>query len=416
MSLLTFFIRRRYLVIVCLHINLLLAFLLYDILLTFSSINRKFLSLNVTNPNEKLVLITSKHNRWLALGQLNGSLFRVAYSAFQCSSLSLPTNTVRRRKSFQPLYRFVGSELYDYPLHVDAAEKVCRFRQGEVVSEGSHEDREFPLLITGETLCSNSVSGFIDLLILVKSPLNHTAERKIIRNSWGKMKCWKGKVVRLVFLVAFLDDHSQLASLTNESQEYGDIVQQKFYEDYHNTTYKIILGLKWGITFCAEAQWYLFADEDTFVNPRAISRYIDQMNSVQMPRVVAGCLIRRSAVLRNDRKPFKWSVDADLYPFSRYPPYVSGPAVLISADLALDLYVASRFTNYFPLDDVFLGLVMNKLLIRPLPIPYIYTLPVILSHLDNLRSIIVVHGFYEHKVKLWLWSHFKMNGRCKLEE
>ena len=53
------------------------------------------------------------------------------------------------------------------------------------------------------------------------------------------------------------------------------------------------------------------------------------------------------------------------YPYSAFPPYVTGGAMLLSADVVEKFYITSQYTKYFPFDDVFYGMLAKKLGIVP---------------------------------------------------
>lgn len=49
------------------------------------------------------------------------------------------------------------------------------------------------------------------------------------------------------------------------------------------------------------------------------------------------------------------------YPYSAYPPYITAGAYLMSADTVAAVLAAARLLKLFPFDDVFLGLVADRL-------------------------------------------------------
>ena len=62
-----------------------------------------------------------------------------------------------------------------------------------------------------------------------------------------------------------LDENIQ-RSLEVESQEYGDLVQGDFLDNYYNLSYKGIMGNLWVAEFCSQAEFLVKTDDDMFVD------------------------------------------------------------------------------------------------------------------------------------------------------
>ena len=62
-----------------------------------------------------------------------------------------------------------------------------------------------------------------------------------------------------------LDENIQ-RSLEEESQEYGDLVQGDFLDNYYNLSYKAIMGNLWVTEFCSQAEFLVKTDDDMFVD------------------------------------------------------------------------------------------------------------------------------------------------------
>ena len=62
-----------------------------------------------------------------------------------------------------------------------------------------------------------------------------------------------------------LDENIQ-RSLEEESQEYGDLVQGDFLDNYYNLSYKAIMGNLWVAQFCSQAEFLVKTDDDMFVD------------------------------------------------------------------------------------------------------------------------------------------------------
>ena len=62
-----------------------------------------------------------------------------------------------------------------------------------------------------------------------------------------------------------MDENIQ-RSLEEESQEYGDLVQGDFLDNYYNLSYKAIMGNLWVAEFCSQAEFLVKTDDDMFVD------------------------------------------------------------------------------------------------------------------------------------------------------
>ena len=62
-----------------------------------------------------------------------------------------------------------------------------------------------------------------------------------------------------------LDENIQ-RSLEEESQEYGDLVQGDFLDNYYNLSYKAIMGNLCVAEFCNQAEFLVKTDDDMFVD------------------------------------------------------------------------------------------------------------------------------------------------------
>ena len=62
-----------------------------------------------------------------------------------------------------------------------------------------------------------------------------------------------------------LDENIQ-RSLEEESQEYGDLVQGDFLDNYYNLSFKAIMGNLWVAEFCSQAQFVVKTDDDMYVD------------------------------------------------------------------------------------------------------------------------------------------------------
>ncbi|VDP93366.1 unnamed protein product [Echinostoma caproni] len=254
----------------------------------------------------------------------------------------------------------------------------------------------------------------LDLLILIKSAITHRSRRMIIRNLWANNQCWGNLIVRHVFVLGTVKSISDvwLKLIDKESQQFGDLIQGNFIDNYYNNTHKMIFSIRWAIAFCPETRWYLFVDDDFFIDTRLFSVVLKQLDPRLSGRLVIGDLARASPVLRRNLHRSKWTVSYSLYPQNTYPKFVQAGIFLMGASMALDVYVGSRFTRFFPFDDVFIGLVLNKLLRRPIHLNHLILTRPRADVFYKVNKSLALHGVYSPGRQRSYWRSAKLQQMC----
>lgn len=116
-----------------------------------------------------------------------------------------------------------------------------------------------------------------------------------------------------------------------------------------------------------KASFYLFADDDIFVNPRLLFSYLkNNVSKKEYDTLYAGYVFPYSSPQRF--RPSKWYISVDEYPYRKFPPYVSGNFVLFSP-YSLSLFdMASNSVKRFRFDDIYLAMLAYCLDIKPIHI------------------------------------------------
>ncbi|NWU93118.1 B3GT5 galactosyltransferase, partial [Upupa epops] len=66
---------------------------------------------------------------------------------------------------------------------------------------------------------------------------------------------------------------------------------------------------------------------------------------------------------------YKWFVPAQIYPGATYPPYMGGPAYVLSGDLAPKVYGVAQALPVINMEDAFVGICLQALGIAVTPGP-----------------------------------------------
>lgn len=229
----------------------------------------------------------------------------------------------------------------------------------------------FRYVINAETLCAEAGAdaGGADVFVVVyvHSAPSHYKRRMVIRQTWGDAKQYTDNI-RVVFFAGSGSSSGVERALAFEAEQYGDIVQEDFYDSYRNLTYKGIAALKWISHFCSEAKFVLKTDDDMFVNMFTLIRHLKRLQETRRRRRrgrtgavdhLLMCLVwHNMPVLRSG----KWKVSRSDWKADFYPAYCSGSAFVMSIDVAVALHSVSYFVPFFWVDDVYVtGLLPLKL-------------------------------------------------------
>ncbi|XP_071796429.1 beta-1,3-galactosyltransferase 5-like [Asterias amurensis] len=221
--------------------------------------------------------------------------------------------------------------------------------------------------------------GNVFLLILVACRPKEIKDRILIRKTWGKVKVHKNKPILVKFLIALPSNILERSLVEDEIAEYGDIIQGDFIDSYKNMTLKVLMGLKWAGLKCPNATYVMNLDSDMFVN---VYNLVTLLETSPRERFAIGHLIENAKPFR--KKDAKWHTPVEMYPDQYYPPYLNGPAYVMSGDLPGLIFNASSQVTYLPWDDVFVGIVMKKIGIEPLSGKHFEDYP----KLDNTSAIL----------------------------
>ncbi|KAA0183676.1 Hexosyltransferase [Fasciolopsis buskii] len=333
------------------------------------------------------------------------------------SSTVLPRVMSDTHIKVEPLIS-TGSEDLNFPLHLDFPELVRKILANETVPVKPINRPGFPILVPLPEKCQPSSLVFNshpDLLILIKSAPSHFALRDAIRIGWGDERCWGGRQVVRLFLSGTVspNESNTAARLKREMEVFGDIIQQDFIDHYYNNTYKIMFGLEWAVQYCSNAPLIMFVDDDFFVYPKNVIAYVEGLSAGVLDRLVSGYVWSNATPIRVNRSfSGKWFMSKAEFPDSRYPPYVAAGNFFVSQQMARELYVASQYTRYMRFDDVFLGIILKKMVRIPIHLKQIYAFTTINQNSTAFRTIISSHRFHDPALQLKAWDYLNCTQFC----
>eukprot|EP00058_Branchiostoma_floridae_P022137 XP_002607627.1 hypothetical protein BRAFLDRAFT_123958 [Branchiostoma floridae] len=219
----------------------------------------------------------------------------------------------------------------------------------------------YTFLLNNPDKCKSGDDIF--LLIIVSTKHLHHRQRYEIRNTWGQETNVTGVVIKVVFAVGLSEDVTLQRAVEHENKIHKDVIQEHFIDSDRNRTLKTIMGLKWAAQYCPQAQYVMKANDDAFVNVFSLVKYLK--DQARVTKFVAGRVFNKTKPVRDLRFVDRWYVSKEEYARQFYPKYPGGFAYVMSNDTAKLLYRTSLSTKYLFLEDVYVGICLEKLGIVP---------------------------------------------------
>ncbi|KAL4646093.1 UDP-GlcNAc:betaGal beta-1,3-N-acetylglucosaminyltransferase 7-like [Arapaima gigas] len=269
--------------------------------------------------------------------------------------------------------------------------------------------RYFPMLIDHPEKCRGQE---VELLVVVKSVIEQHDRREAVRRTWGREQLAGGRRVKTLFLLgtpSIGKDQKNLQKLIEyEDRLYGDILQWDFMDTFFNLTLKEVNFLKWFSIYCSTVKFIFKGDDDVFVHTDNLLDLINfKTEDQKVYNLFVGDTIAKAIPIRNRQS--KYFIPKELFD-QPYPPYVGGGGFLMSAQLARRLFVASEDLELYPIDDVFLGMCLQKVHVAPELHPGFRTFGIIkkkVSSMNNdpcfFKNLIVVHKLSPQEL-LSMWD------------
>lgn len=250
--------------------------------------------------------------------------------------------------------------------------------------------RDYPLILKPLDVCNNGPLAKTCapmLLLAIKTQSANFKNRQAIRQTWGLSGRIKGRereggLVRRLFLLGTTKDVRIENKLKLESMIYGDIIQWDFRDTFFNLTLKDVLFWEWFSRRCPHARFIFKGDDDVFIRTPAILDYLlaeetktgmamtKRSTQPNMEQFVVGDVINNAAPLRSNDT--KYYIPNSFYK-GLYPTYPGGGGVVYSGSLAHKLFEVSQRVHLFPIDDVYLGMCLQRLGVPPINNPAFLT-------------------------------------------
>ncbi|XP_069496116.1 UDP-GlcNAc:betaGal beta-1,3-N-acetylglucosaminyltransferase 9 [Ambystoma mexicanum] len=226
------------------------------------------------------------------------------------------------------------------------------------------DDRNYTLLVNQPNKC-NKFPGGPFLLIAIKSVVEEFDRREIVRKTWGREGLVDGLRVRRLFLLGVPRNRTSISMwetlVHQESQTYKDILLWDFVDTFFNLTLKEVHFLSWAAKFCSEVKFIFKGDADVFVNVENIIHFLGAHPSTE--DLFVGHIINNAKPIRSRKS--KYYIPETMYGLGMYPAYAGGGGFVMSGTTMRKLSKACTQVELFPIDDVFLGMCLQRINLKP---------------------------------------------------
>ncbi|XP_062855606.1 N-acetyllactosaminide beta-1,3-N-acetylglucosaminyltransferase 3-like [Trichomycterus rosablanca] len=273
--------------------------------------------------------------------------------------------------------------------------------------------RDFPILLDVPRKCGGARnSGNIFLLLVIKSSPANYERRAVLRKTWAAERLQSGKWIRTVFISGTSGKGFEKERLNKlleiENREHRDVLQWDFDDSFYNLTLKQMLFLSWMERRCPDARFLLNGDDDIFANTNNVVEFLKGLDDDQGSRhLFVGHLIYNVGPIRDPGS--KYFIPVQVQESERYPPYCGGGGFLLSLFTARTIHNQSRSIGLLPIDDVYMGMCLERAGLRPEPHMGIRLtgLRVPSENVDSYnpcfyREILLVHRFIPHQI-FFMW-------------
>ncbi len=212
----------------------------------------------------------------------------------------------------------------------------------------------FHYKINNINICSGIDHLYYIILVIVAPTKDGYERRMAIRKTWGQNNFIQRHPSRTVFLLGNTTNDIRQIEIEKENSIYRDIIQADFKDSYHNLALKLLMGVKWCLTYCNKFKFLFRANADIYVDINVLIKLLSlQFNTIT--RSMIGYHVIHSSISRDTQKCGKFCVSKnDIKHKKFYPNYLAGLFFILTSDLLEELYISALTINFFWIEDVFI--------------------------------------------------------------
>ncbi|CAL1539614.1 unnamed protein product [Lymnaea stagnalis] len=241
------------------------------------------------------------------------------------------------------------------PLYTDGfidRVKKLRFEMfGKVVSgKVEASPQPTPYRLNNQERCS--LLGETDIMFLINSLPQSGEQRQRIRDSFVKAAFFKPFLITHMFILGSTPSPNIQKTINHEQELYGDVVQGEFIDSSENSTLKGLMGMRWVLQFCPQAEFIMKINEDVFVDTDKLLRgLLPSVKAVVGKRSICCAFNPQGPIPRSGTNSFP----KDLFPNRTVMrPYCKGYALILTRGLVSSLVAASDYMPLINFEDFYL--------------------------------------------------------------
>ena len=273
---------------------------------------------------------------------------------------------------------------YVYTCGSDFGYSKLKFDNLDNITDTPVNSHPYSHTILPESVCD----GFTEiyLLTVVKSAAGNFHKRHGIRQTWGQDSNSGNR--KMIFILAYNEEIQHRVQA--EAQQYNDIVQENFLDNYWSNALKMEMAFTWITNFCKNARYAAFVDDDMYVNVPNALNYLRSIDEKKIENLYSGLLVEKPFPTRDYFN--KHYVSRQKYPFNCFPPYIPTGSVFFSKAVIHKIQKVIPYIPRFHEDDVYIGFVIQKLGITPSKINFLIRLGD-KSNMKFVPCLISDHGY-----------------------
>ncbi|KAL5960986.1 Lactosylceramide 13-N-acetyl-beta-D-glucosaminyltransferase [Taenia solium] len=297
------------------------------------------------------------------------------------------------RPDFDPKVQLV------YPQAFNISSTVNQLLRREPIQEAPISGSEFRYLVLSRAVCHPQIpaSHRYTIVVVVKSSIANFQQRQEFRRIYRDYTNTNGRSllgmrVGLVFSLGitrtqknnvfqrgrysvlltssggnFLnpnDLHRISIQFEEERSKFDDLIVGDYEDTYFNLTTKTHYSFTWASTFCRRGRpTILFLDDDVPFSVKYLARIVRSLPRRNRSTFLHGHIYTNTGAFRfeNGTSVLKWNVLKTEVPWPVYQTYIVGYYMLASFEHVERLALAMLFTQKFPVEDAWIGVVAFRL-------------------------------------------------------
>lgn len=224
----------------------------------------------------------------------------------------------------------------------------------------------FPDLInhTREIFESSCPENTKVVLFMISDPMNYLL-RKEIRESYGKNRRkykyeFIGKQPQniahcFLFSIGYREDQTINQQVDYESYIYKDIIRIPIFDQYRQTSHKIMLTLHLLDKMDSDFEMILKADDDIFIKVNKVVPYLLSLNE---KNVFIGA--KQVGVIPIRQPDHKWYVSKEDYPGNIFKPYLMGACYVFRRNIIEKIFQKHYVVKSIPMEDIHISYLVSK--------------------------------------------------------